>query len=134
MTETERRELIFNAYKKLKTSFEKFKKPNGEKDNPAKTCKDLYAAYPDLESGRKRFFNNFGLINKMSMFLGEYWVDPNEGDVRDAVLVRCDQNTKSTCIKPQPDHIGPIDFGNRNSQPEIWLSEFGYTGQVVNKR
>jgi collagen type II alpha len=55
MTETERRELIFKAYNKLKTSFEKFKKPNGEKDSPAKTCKDLYAAYPDLESGRKMF-------------------------------------------------------------------------------
>jgi len=59
-------------------------------------------------------------------------VDPNEGDVRDAVLVRCDHITKSTCVKPQPDHIGPIDFENRNPQPEIWLSEFGYTGQVVN--
>jgi len=55
MTETERRELIYNAYKKLKTSFEKFKKPNGEKDNPAKTCKDLYAAHPDLESGKNIF-------------------------------------------------------------------------------
>lgn len=55
MTETERQQLILSAYKKLKTSFEKFKKPNGEKDNPAKTCKDLYAAYPDLESGRNIF-------------------------------------------------------------------------------
>lgn len=55
MTEKERRQLILNAYKKLKTSFEKFKKPNGEKDYPAKTCKDLYAAYPDLESGTKKF-------------------------------------------------------------------------------
>lgn len=55
MTENERRQLILNTYKKLKTSFEKFKKPNGEKDNPAKTCKDLYAAYPDLESGRNVF-------------------------------------------------------------------------------
>lgn len=69
---------------------------------------------------------------KYKRFIGEYWVDPNEGDVRDAVLVQCNQITKSTCVKPQPDHIGPIDFENRNPQPEIWLSEFGYTGQVVN--
>lgn len=53
MTETERRKLILTAYQKLKTSFEKFKKPNGDKDYPAKTCKDLYAAYPDFESGIK---------------------------------------------------------------------------------
>lgn len=51
MTETEKRQMILSAYKKLKTSFEKFKKPNGEKENPAKTCKDLYAAYPDFKSG-----------------------------------------------------------------------------------
>lgn len=51
MTETEKSQLILTAYKKLKTSFEKFKKPNGEKDSPAKTCKDLYAAYPDFGSG-----------------------------------------------------------------------------------
>ena len=132
MSETERRELIFNAYKKFKTSFEKFKKPNGEKDNPAKTCKDLYAAYPDLESGRKMFLIILDQIIKYKRLIGEYWVDPNEGDVRDAVLVRCDQITKSTCVKSQPDHIGPIDFENRSPQPEIWLSEFGYTGQVVN--
>lgn len=71
-------------------------------------------------------------LNKIQTLSGEYWVDPNEGDVRDAVLVRCDHITKSTCVKPQPDHIGPIDFVNRSPQSEIWLSEFGYTGQVVN--
>lgn len=51
ITEAERHELIIKAYKNLVSSFEKFKKPNGEKNYPAKTCKDLYAAYPDLESG-----------------------------------------------------------------------------------
>lgn len=63
-------------------------------------------------------------------FLGEYWIDPNEGDIRDAVLVWCDEVTKSTCIKPQPDNIGPIDFGNRHSQPEFWLSEFENVSKV----
>lgn len=52
MTEMEKSQLILTAYKKLKTSFEKFKKPNGEKDSPAKTCKDLYAAYPNFGSGK----------------------------------------------------------------------------------
>lgn len=51
MTEAERQKLILNAYDRLKQSFTKFKKPNGDQDYPAKTCKDLFIAYPDLESG-----------------------------------------------------------------------------------
>lgn len=51
MTEQERREFVIKAYEQLKTSFEKFKKPNGEKNNPAKTCKDIANAYPASKSG-----------------------------------------------------------------------------------
>lgn len=69
---------------------------------------------------------------KNNICLGEYWIDPNEGDIRDAVLVRCDMVTKSTCIIPQPDHIGPIDFEKRNPQLELWLSEIEGTTKVVN--
>lgn len=68
MTEQERHQLILNAYKKLKTSFEMFKKPNGVKDNPAKTCKDLYAAYPDLESGMKIYIIIFAQLIKCKRF------------------------------------------------------------------
>lgn len=78
------------------------------------------------------YFNIIMTNNNNESFSGEYWIDPNEGDVRDAVLVRCDVITKSTCIIPQPDHIGPIDFGNRRPQPEIWLSEFENIAKVVN--
>lgn len=41
--------------------------------------------------------------------------------------------TKSTCIIPKPDHIGPIDFGDslKQSQPEVWLSEFGNIVRIV---
>lgn len=54
MTEEERRELIFKAYKQLKSSFQKFVKPDGQKASPAKTCRDLYVAYPDKPSGKFR--------------------------------------------------------------------------------
>lgn len=41
--------------------------------------------------------------------------------------------TKSTCIIPQPDHIGPIDYGNKQHPlPEIYLSEFGKMVRVIN--
>jgi len=39
--------------------------------------------------------------------------------------------TKGTCVIPQPDHIGPIDFENKHAQPEIWLSEFENITKVV---
>lgn len=51
MTEKERQELILKAYKQLKSSFQKFMKPDGGKNSPAKTCRDLYTAYPDKPSG-----------------------------------------------------------------------------------
>lgn len=58
MSEKERHQLILQTYKRLKRSFEMFKKPNGEQENPAKTCKDLYNAYPDFQSGRNQFVLN----------------------------------------------------------------------------
>lgn len=40
------------AYEKLKSSFQKLMKPDGEKNSPAKTCRDLFVAYPDKLSGK----------------------------------------------------------------------------------
>lgn len=51
LTLEETRTLIDNAYEQLKTSFEKLRKPNGQKSSPGKTCRDIKAAYPDMQSG-----------------------------------------------------------------------------------
>lgn len=51
MSEKERQEIILKAYKHLKSTFQKFIKPDGEKNSPAKTCRDLYTAYPNKPSG-----------------------------------------------------------------------------------
>jgi len=51
MTDEDRKKLIIRAYEHLKSTFEKFKKPDGSKKSPAKTCRDIKAAYPDLKSG-----------------------------------------------------------------------------------
>lgn len=58
------------------------KKPNGSSLFPARTCKDLYMSYPDLPSGF-------------------YWIDPNDGLPNDAIRVRCEQHTYSTCLYPK---------------------------------
>ena len=48
-----------------------------------KTCADLAAAFPNMESGH-------------------YYLDPNEGHPSDAILAFCNMETKETCIHPAP--------------------------------
>lgn len=51
LTPEETKELINRAYQQLKASFEKYKRPNGDKSSPGRTCRDILAAYPDSPSG-----------------------------------------------------------------------------------
>ena len=39
------------------------------------------------------------------IFAFQYWVDPNAGDPKDAILVHCDMTSAAaaTCIQPKPD-------------------------------
>lgn len=57
ITEEERRKLVLTAYEQLKTTFEKFQKPAGDKKSPGKTCKDLSVAHPELKSGKNMHTN-----------------------------------------------------------------------------
>ena len=47
----EQKRLVMNAYNRLKDTFEGLVKPDGSKTLPAKTCRDLYQAYPEKPSG-----------------------------------------------------------------------------------
>lgn len=51
ITEEERKSLVLKAYEQLKSSFQKLIKPDGQKNSPAKTCRDLFVAYPEKTSG-----------------------------------------------------------------------------------
>lgn len=51
LTDEERRALVMKAYQQLKKQYERFKKPDGSKEAPAKTCRDLAVAYPDFQDG-----------------------------------------------------------------------------------
>ena len=86
----------------MKVQLESIKKPNGEKEFPAKTCKDLAIAYPELQSGN-------------------YWIDPNDGDVRDAILVYCDMKERTTCVMPKPSQTAELTYDGND--PEIWLGD-----------
>lgn len=100
-TEDEKRNIVVKAHKILKRSILQFTKPDGSKNAPAKTCKDLFMAYPEKESG-------------------EYWIDPNEGSYKDAILVFCDSKTKESCILPAPDRSDKLDL------KDSWVSNLGF--------
>lgn len=102
LSDEEKQALVIKAFEHVKASFERFLRPNGQKTAPARTCRDLFAAYPDYKSG-------------------EYWIDPNEGDLRDALLVYCDHVTRGTCIIPQPKETNVLSYVGR--EREIWLGE-----------
>lgn len=106
MDEEERREMLAKVYENLKASFSRWRKPDGGKASPAKTCRDLYAAHPQLPSG-------------------DYWIDPNDGDVKDAILVRCNREDSATCVFPSPARTPELPLGNVASvgHDGVWLSE-----------
>lgn len=103
ITQAQKREMIVKAYRQLKITFNKLVKPDGEQDSPAKTCRDLFVAHPNKQSG-------------------EYWIDPNEGDIKDAILVYCDAATNSTCVHAKPADSGEMSWTGR-SRSHIWFGE-----------
>lgn len=102
LSEEERRAIVMKAYEQLKSSFERFKKPDGQKSSPAKTCRDLVVAHPTTKSG-------------------PYWIDPNEGDIKDAILVHCDVEKMATCVMPSPTKSKQLSY--KGNEKEIWIGE-----------
>jgi len=104
LTTQQQRQLVIQAYQKLKKQFDAYTKPAGTKESPAKTCKDLHVAYPNKPSG-------------------EYWVDPNAGDPVDAILVRCDMESDipATCIQPKPAETASMFV--RTNERSVWFSD-----------
>lgn len=49
-------------------------------------------------------------------------MDPNSGDIRDAILVHCDMETRSTCVLPAPAET-PVLSHHRAEEDGLWLSE-----------
>jgi collagen type II alpha len=102
MSDEEREALFKKAYDRLKTSFAKFSKPDGSKTNPAKTCKDLKAAYPTKPTGN-------------------YWIDPNGNEMNDAIMVHCNMATGSSCVHPKPATSKEISISS--GEKEMWVGD-----------
>jgi len=52
LTDDDRKAMVVKAYEQLKITFEKYTKPSGDKNAPARTCRDLAVAHPELTSGK----------------------------------------------------------------------------------
>merc|ERR1719422_377431 len=107
LTIDEQKRMVVRAYNNLKQTFETFAQPDGGQETPAKTCRDLHAAHPDKTSG-------------------EYWIDPNSGTPKDAILVYCDMETKATCITPKPTISGEVT--HETQERETWFSDIPTNG------
>lgn len=69
--------LAHQTYKNFKAKFEKFLR---NRAYSLRSCADVSYAFPEYESDN-------------------YLIDPNEGDISDAVLVYCNMDKKATCIE-----------------------------------
>lgn len=52
---------------------------------------------------------------------GEYWVDPNQGSVEDAIKVHCNMDTGETCISASPSSIPRKVWWSSSRNKPVWF-------------
>ncbi|KAJ8927806.1 hypothetical protein NQ314_019688, partial [Rhamnusium bicolor] len=73
---------MYSTIYTMRQDLERVRKPTGTKENPGRTCRDLYYGHPHYIDGW-------------------YWIDPNAGMKDDAVYVYCNMTTEGeTCVFP----------------------------------
>lgn len=73
---------IFRTLQRLSTLIQSLKNPLGNRDNPARICRDLYNCEQRMNDGT-------------------FWIDPNLGCAGDTVQVSCNFTAGGqTCLKP----------------------------------
>lgn len=51
LNDEERKDVLTKFYDRMKDTLQKIVKPDGSKESPAKTCADLFAAFPEKLTG-----------------------------------------------------------------------------------
>lgn len=75
-------------------------------------------------------------MESLLMFLvGEYWIDPNQGCVEDAIKVYCNMETGETCISAIPSTVPRKTWwASRSSDLKtVWYGLDMNRGSQVNK-
>jgi len=98
----------------LKETVQMLAKPDGSKENPARTCRDIKSNYPEKATG-------------------QYWLDPNMGCTSDAILVSCNFTMDDivTCVKPKQEMTIPKDYWNKKlTHARKWFVEDHNLGNI----
>lgn len=54
-------------------------------------------------------------------YVGEYWVDPNQGSAEDAIRVHCNMDTGETCISANPSSIPRKVWWSSSRNKPVWF-------------
>jgi len=98
---------IFETIDDIRDELNEIKAPPGTKASPARTCKDIYLAYPNSTDGW-------------------YWVDPNLGVGLDGFQVWCNMTSAGeTCVYPRRSSrvVIPKHFPKDKENPNTWFSD-----------
>jgi len=83
-------------------------KPDGSPEFPAKSCKDIQMCFPEATTG-------------------EYWIDPNGGQIDDKVKVLCNftADRVETCVQPTAefDIVKMEDFKSNDFTQHKWVAK-----------
>lgn len=73
---------MYSSIYSMRQELDRIRKPVGTRENPVRTCRDLYFGHPHFKDGW-------------------YWIDPNLGMPDDAVYVYCNMTAEGeTCVFP----------------------------------
>lgn len=78
--------------------------PDGSRGLPARTCKHLAKVNPNLPDGL-------------------YWIDPNSGNIKDAIEVYCHIQSGETCVSPKTVEFKSRAYEAANPGMEHWFHE-----------
>jgi len=96
---------MYSSIYTMRQDLDRIRKPQGSKDNPVRSCRDLYYGHPQFKDGW-------------------YWIDPNLGMPDDAIYVFCNMTgLGETCIPPdtQTAKMPNIPWRKENGK-EDWYS------------
>lgn len=99
---------MYSSIYAMRQDLERIRKPVGTRDNPVRTCKDLFYGHPQFKDGEcNRIRSNLKERERereqscTASFSGWYWIDPNLGMSDDAVYVFCNITAQGeTCVFP----------------------------------
>lgn len=106
---------MYSSIYTMRQDLERIKKPQGSKENPVRSCKDLYFGHPQFKDGW-------------------YWIDPNLGMPDDAIYVFCNMTgSGETCVYPdlQSSKMPNIPWRKEVGGKEEWYSNMRGASKVT---